>query len=223
MSIRTEFDEIEEIVARTLANLVAFSGKVGRPGAELRYMCGDLTARTSIYIADGTFANRLLNCFRLSTAAGISLTWMDRVIDQLTKEKPTALTSTSVVQNSLIFAMAQEGRIIRATTYVSRDDVDATMRKMKSWFDIIKEMIADTMSGPGYEAFITLCAAITRYLTDAARPLPRMLRYQMAAPMPALAISQYIYGEGDRSDELAAESHVVHPAFMPRVVRGLSA
>lgn len=223
MSIKTEFDEIDEIVQRTMANLVAFSSIAGRAGAELRRAVGDLTARTASYLADGTFANRLLNCFRLATQAGIDLNWMDRVIKQLTEEKPTALSSTSVVQNGLMMAVAQEGRIIRAMTFSSRDDVDATMRRMKKWFDTIKDILADTMSGPGYEAFITLAAGITRYLTDTARPLPRMLHYDIATTMPGLALSNYIYGEGGRAEELAAENKVVHPAFFPRTLRALNA
>lgn len=223
MSIKTEFEEIEAIVGRMMRRLVEFSGKQGRSGAELRRAVGDLVARLNIYIADGTFADRLLNCFKLATAAGISLDWMDRVIDQLTKETPTTLTSTSVVQNSLVFAMAQEGRIIRATEFVSRDDVDVTMRRMKKWFDIIKEMIADTMSGPGYEAFITLTAAITRFLTDTARPLPRMLRYDLPTSLPGLTLSNYIYGAGTRDLELEAENKIVHPLFYPRRIRALNA
>lgn len=223
MSIKTEFEEIEAIVKRTMQNLVAFSGKQGREGAELRRAVGDLIARINIYIADGTFAERLLRCFKAATAAGINLDWMDRVIDQLTKEAPSTLTSTSVVQNSLVMAMAQEGHIIRATTFVSRDDVDITMRRMKKWFDVIKYVIADTMSGPGYEAFITLCAGITRFLTDVARPLPQMLRYDMPTNMPALTMSNYIYGVGTRDLELTAENKIVHPLFCPLKIRALNA
>lgn len=220
---KTEFDEIDGIVKRTLTNLIAFSGMVGRTGADLRYQVGDMMARTPIYIADGSFANRLLNCFRLATASGINLDWMDRVIKGLIEEKPTLLSSTSVVQNSLIYALAQESRIIGAITYVSRDDVDFTMRRMKAWFDIVRDMIADTMSGPAYEAFVNLTAGITRYLTDVARPLPRMLRYDLNAALPALFISNYIYGEGGRDEELAAENKIIHPAFCQRTMRALSA
>jgi hypothetical protein len=223
MSIKTEIDEIHEIVRRTLVNLIAFSGMVGRPGAELRYQTGDLMARLPIYVSDGTFPYRLLNCFKLATACGISLDWMDRVIEGLVAENPTTFTSTSVVQNSLIYALAQEGRIIRVTEFVSRDDVDTTMKRMKNWFDVIRDIIADTMSGPAYESFLNLTAAITRYLTDTARPLPRMLRYDMPAILPGLAMSNYIYGEGDRAEELTAENKVVHPAFFMRNIRALSA
>lgn len=223
MSIKNEFEEIEAIVKRTMSNLVAFSNKQGRPGAEMRRAIGDLVSRINIYIADGTFAGRLLNCFKLATAAGINLDWMDRVIDQLSQETPSTLTSTSVVQNSLMMAMAQEGRIIQLMKFTSRDDVDITMRRMKKWFDLIKDLIADTMSGPAYEAFITLCATITRFLTDVARPLPRMLRYDLPATMPGLSLSNYIYGAGTRDLELTAENKVVHPLFFPLRVRALNA
>jgi hypothetical protein len=313
MSTRAEFEEIEAIVRRTMQNLVAFSGKRGRPGADLRRAVGDLLAGITDYIADGTFADRLLQCFKLATSAGITLNWMDTVIEGLIAEpallsatkkvglavvadggsghavndtinlghqvyvrvntisdggtitavrllhpgsidadaplpvnpvhqtattgdgvdaafnltwvadRLVSLTAVSVVQNSLMMAMAQEGRIIRATTFVSRDDVDIAMKRMKKWFDAIRVIIADTMSGPAYEAFVTLCAGITRYLTDTARPLPRMLRYNIPASMPGLTMSNYIYGEGKRAEELAAENKVVHPAFMPRRVRALNA
>jgi hypothetical protein len=223
MSIGTEFQEVDAIVKRTLKNLLAFSGMYGRPGAELRLACGDLAGRLAVYIADGSFANRLLRCFKLATSSGINLDWMDRVIQGLTEEKPATLSATSVVENSLIFALAQEARIIRATTYVSRDDVDTTMKRMKKWFDIIKDIVADTMSGPTYQDLINLCAAITRYLTDEARPLPRMLYYSMPATMPGLAMSNYIYGDGSRDLELEAENKIVHPAFYRLDVRALSA
>jgi hypothetical protein len=222
MSVRTELDEINGIVRRITANLMKFSA-MGATGAAVRQACGDLNARTSIYVIDGTFANRLLNCFRLATAAGMTLDWMDQVLTGLVNEQPTSLMSSSVVQNSLIMSIAQDGRIIAATVYVSRNDVDATMQRMNNWFEIIKDIIADTMSGPAYEAFITLTGAITRHLTDTARPLPRMLNYTLASTMPGLAASQYIYGDGSRDEELAAENKVVHPLFMPRNLRALSA
>jgi hypothetical protein len=223
MAIRTELDEIQAIVQRTMANLMAFNGMAGRSGADVRYLCGDMAVRAPVYLVNGTFAQRLLACFRATTTAGISLDWMDRVLDGLVAEKPVALTATIVVQNSLIFALAQEGRIIGATNYVSRDDVDAVMRRMKDRFDVIRDIIADTTSGPGFEAFVELTAGITRYLSDVARPLPRMLNYQMLIPLPALAITQFIYGDGSRDEEIAAENRVVHPAFCRMQIRALSA
>ena len=223
MSTRTEIDEINEIVVRTLDNLKSFIGVSGRAGADLRWATGDLAANCAVYLSDGTFAERLKYCFRQATAAGITVDWMDRVLKQLVAETPTALTSSTVVQNALLFALAQEGRIIAATEFTSRDDVDAMMKRMRAWFDVIRDMIADTMSGPGYQSFLGLAAAITRYLTDIARPLPRMVDYELPIPMPALAVSQLIYGEGDRAYEIVTENKVIHPLFVRRELRILGA
>jgi len=68
-----------------------------------------------------------------------------------------------------------------------------------------------------------LMAGITRYLTDVGRPLPRMVAFQMTAIMPALAISNLIYQDGSRDEEIAAENKIVHPAFCPISIRALSA
>jgi hypothetical protein len=222
MMLKTELEEINAIVGRITANLMK-GNATGAAGSAVRQACGDLNARNSLYVVDGTFANRLLNCFRLATAAGMTLDWMDDVLTGLVNEQPSTLMSTSVVQNSLIISIAQDGRIIAATVYVSRDDVDTTMQRMNTWFETIKDIIADTMSGPAYETFITLIGAITRHLTDSARPLPRMLRYDLATTMSGLVASQYIYGDGSHSEELAAENKVIHPLFCPRTLRALSA
>jgi prophage DNA circulation protein len=50
-----------------------------------------------------------------------------------------------------------------------------------------------------------------------------MLRYELPITWPSLTISNYIYGEGDRSDQLIAENKVVHPLFCRRTLRALSA
>jgi hypothetical protein len=93
---------------------------------------------------------------------------------------------------------------------------------MKNWFDIAIELAAGQQDNPSYAALITLAGSITRYLADTARPLPRMLTYELI-PMPGLALSQFIYSDGSRSEELAKENRVVHPAFCPAKIRALSA
>jgi prophage DNA circulation protein len=223
MTLKSEADEIAAIVKRTTNNLLSFIGMEDRKGAELRYAVGDLNANMNKYIADGTLAKRLMLCFAIATDAGMTLLFMDHVLEQLAEEEPISLPAMIVTENSLMFALAQDGRIIAATEYKSRDDIDATMRKMKDWFDVIKDIVADRMDGPTYEALLDLMAAITRFLTDVARPLPRMVQFETPTPLPALAASQYIYADGSRAEEIAAENKIVHPAFCRRELRALSA
>jgi prophage DNA circulation protein len=44
----------------------------------------------------------------------------------------------------------------------------------------------------------------------------------MAINYPALALSNRIYADGSRSEELIAENQTVHPAFMQRDIIALS-
>lgn len=222
MSVKVALNEIEGIVKRASDKLLGFVSQPGRAGSELRLTVGDVRAHVNSYVRDGSFATRWLACFKLATASGMTLDWMDTVLNQLIIETPTTLEAGSVVQNSILFALAQDGRIIAATDYTSREEVEEILHRMKDWFDKVKDLAADEMDDPSYRALNNLAAAMTRYLADVARPLPRMLGYELV-PQPALAMSQYIYGTGSRSEELAAENRVVHPAFMPRKIKALSA
>jgi prophage DNA circulation protein len=221
-SARKLVAEIAGIVERSLNELQKFGSGVGRPGADLRLAIGDLRAHIGAYLRDGSFGRRLLICYRAATEAGVTVQWMDNVLKQLTSETPTYLPSVLVVQNSCLFALAQDARILNKTEFKSREDVQVMLVRMKNWFDVTKELAAEQRDNPSYAALINLGGTITRYLADVARPLPRMLDYDFT-PLPALALSQLIYFEGSRAEEIAAENRVVHPAFCPNHIRALSA
>lgn len=223
VNVNAEIAEIKAMIKRTTDNLLTFVSKPGRAGAQLRSAVGDLNAHIEIYLSDATFADRLRTCFLLATEAGISLAWLDKVLRGLVDEDPKSVSAISVMQNAFILALAQQARIIARTKFKSRDDVDATMRRQKVWFDAARDYAAERMANPSYVSLLELAAAMTRYLTDVARPLPRMLRYTLPIVWPSLTISNYIYGEGDRGEELVAENRIVHPLFMKRRLKALSA
>jgi prophage DNA circulation protein len=216
------FTEIEGIVYRSTEQLLGFAEAKGRAASELRYTVGDLRAHINRYVRDGTFGRRLMISYRLATDAGISVKWMDNVLKQLASETPSDLAAVAVVQNSILFALAQDARILAKTNFTSREDVDNMLVRMKGWFDVAIELAAGQRDNPGYAALISLAGSITRYLADVARPLPRMLAYELL-PMPGLTLSQFIYSDGSRSEEIAAENKVVHPLFCPAHIKALSA
>jgi len=218
---KTVLNEIEGIVYRSTAELMSWGSGVGRAGSSLRAAVGDIRAHINKYVADGSFGRRLVQCYRLATEAGITVVWMDNVLKQLMKEHPKTLPAVLVVQASILFALAQDGRIIRRTVFISRTDVEAMLVKIKNWFDVAKELASEQRDNPIYNQIVALGGAITRYLADTARPLPRMLTYQFD-PSPALKISWSIYYEDDHSEEIIAENKVVHPAFCPLNIRALS-
>ena len=221
MSVKKALNEIEGIVKRTTDLLLEFISQTGRAGAELRYQVGDMQARINEYVRDGSFAKRILVCFQLATAAGISVDWMDRVLQSLLDEEPTDLSAVLVVQNMLLIALAQDGRILGKTTFNCRQDVEDMLVRMRDWFNQCRELAGLQNSNDTYQAMTLLGGAVTRYLADVARPLPRMVEFEVA-PMPSLAVSQFIYHVGDRAEEIVAENKIVHPAFCPHEIVGLS-
>ena len=70
---------------------------------------------------------------------------------------------------------------------------------------------------------VQLSALLIQHLSATERQLPRIVKYHMPINYPALALSNRIYGDGSRSDELVAENETVHPAFMQRDIIALSA
>lgn len=221
MTVKKTLNEIEGIVTRTTNLLLEYISETGRAGSELRYQVGDLQARINQYVRDGSFGRRVLIVFRLATAAGITVDWLDKVLESLVNEKPSELGVVLVVQNMILIALAQDGRILATTQFTSRQDVEDMIARMKDWFDTARDLAAEQRDNPTYQALNYLAGATTRYLADVARPLPRMIVFNVA-PSPALALSQYLYGDGARADELVQENRIIHPLFCVHQMRGLS-
>jgi len=128
-----------------------------------------------------------------------------------------------LVKQSIIgFCLASEGLVISDMTFASREDVDVVKADLNAAFAIAEEVAADDMAQMTYQALIKLHAAMIAYLSDTARPLPRMLAFQFAVAMPTLVTAQRLYYDPSRADELRDENKVVHPAFMLPTGRALS-
>jgi prophage DNA circulation protein len=121
-----------------------------------------------------------------------------------------------------LFALAQEGKIISSMTFTSRQDVDDLLYQIQEPFNTAEEVAADTMDQTDYQAITGLRAAIVNFLVSTARPLPYMLSYQFAKPLPSIVISYRLYGDASRYDEIRQENYVVHPAFCPPTGQALS-
>jgi prophage DNA circulation protein len=138
-------------------------------------------------------------------------------------ETPVTLGAIEIRDSSINFALAQEGKIISNMVFTSRLDVDQVMLAIQAPFNSAEEIAADTMDPMVYRAIIELRAAIVNHLVSTARPLPSMLSYWFSTPLPSLVISQRLYGDASRYDEIREENKVVHPAFCPNEGQALSA
>jgi prophage DNA circulation protein len=112
--------------------------------------------------------------------------------------------------------------IISSMQFTSRQDVDAKKAEMNVAFEDAIEIAADEMAQMTYQRLVSLHAAVTFYLIETARPLPRMVRYRFFSILPSLAVAHKLYYDSSRADQLRVENKVVHPAFMRLIGRALS-
>lgn len=223
MTISSERKEITVVVNRLLDNLSGMmSSQVGSSGYTLRRQIGDLRAFYFKYLADGTFTDKLLSCFTIARESGIALPRFVKVREYLFTEEPVGDISRVIVQAAIGFCLSAESRIIVTIEYERRDDVELAISVMKTAFDTAREMAADDIDSGGYQSLTYLAGALTNHLAANALKLPRTVRFNLKTTYPALALSQRVYYDASRSDELIAENRVINPAFCPRDITGLA-
>jgi prophage DNA circulation protein len=215
--------EATPLIERLLANLSAIISDKGAAGIAASVAIGQ-TAVDAAYLCrtDGIGA-ALDNCFNLVRQTGPSLQQMGTVRILLMTETPLTLGALLVRNMAIFLAFAQQAVIISQMVFRSRQDVDALITVMQKPFAEVEELAADTMDNVAYRAIVELHAAVVNHLVQTARPLPEMLAYQFADPLPTLVISQRLYGDASRYDEIRAENKIVHPAFCPLNGEALSA
>jgi hypothetical protein len=223
VTLKRQIEQMEDIMTRVAAGLLAFSAPKGREASLLRRKVGDLLAFFGAYVGDRTLPQKLLDVYHAAVDAGITLAALDRVILQLYDEDPLAGPPMIFTHVNILFALAQEAQVLRQRTeFTSQADVNMVMAKMKLQFDQAKELTADEDDSLMYRALVDLAAKVTRYLVEVGRPLPRVVPYDIG-PQPALSLAYRIYADGARWDELVKENKVVHPAFVFSPIRALSA
>ena len=219
---KLDAEEAAPIVNTTMDAILEWTPTAGRPGSDVRRYCGYVKANSLSYLYTDTLGPPLLKCFDAARLAGISLAQMDNV--RLTASQQTVTyVGSLVVRDSLIeLALSEMGQIILAMQFTSREDVDVIRTLLNASFADIEEQVADEMDSISFRTVIGLHAAITAYLVETARPLPRMLQFRFAHSWPSLVIAHKLYADAGRADELRGENKVIHPAFELPSGRALS-
>lgn len=223
MSLNKEAVELSGIVNRLLDNLsLSITSQTGREGVELRHQIGNIRSNYISMISDKTFPTELLSCFQVVLTANVKLAGLFVVHQGLFKEVPVGVISASIVQMGILFCLSAESRIIITMEFTSRDDVELMMNKMRDVFDVARVLSADAPDTTSYQRLTILAGNLISFLSDVARPLPRMVTFTLPISFPSLTLSQRIYYTADRAEEIVAENKIIHPAFCLREIRGLS-
>jgi len=215
--------EAAPIMQRALHELLAVTKTSGDWGADLRMSCNRLILNCPKLIQEDEAGPPMIECFDLARNAGANAAQVEAVRQSVEAETAVSV-GARLIKNCLIrTCLLTQSRIISGMAFKSRDDVEALMLALKDSFNDAEEIAADEMDQMSYRALVELHAAVIFYLVGTARPLPRMVRFEFARPMPSLQIAQRLYYDAGRADELRNENKVVHPAFMRPYGRALSA
>lgn len=203
------------ICETVLAELLARVDMQGRGGADLRTAALSFLANCVTLLHEDVAGEPLANVFALASAAGATVQQMEQVRD-VAAAQPAITLGGIMVRDSLVqLSLATIGAVLGNTTFRSEEDVEAQRTVINSVFATTEEALADQMDSETYLDVIALHAAISRYLTVVGQPLPRVLQFQFAEPLPTLVAAYKLYADASRADELREENGVVHPAFMP--------
>jgi prophage DNA circulation protein len=219
---KQDSQEAAPIVVAVLNELLGQVPSQGTTGADLRMAANAVRVNALFLLGSDAIGPPLENIFRLAQATGATLAQMEQVRATASAFSPTTVGAILIRDSLVQYALATEGLIMAVMTFVSRDDVEALRPILNAEFAGAEELAADSMDSTTYQAMIALHAAASYFLTQTAQPLPRMLNFAFASPMPTLVAAYKLYADASRADDLLAQNKVIHPAFMLPTGRALS-
>jgi hypothetical protein len=219
---KSELTEAKEIAGRMMTELLLFPVTSNVDAAKLRTAVGRFMVDFGTLVDNKVIGTELFACFEQARTAGAALNTMDRVRLSLFAEAPLYNLGLVIVNAGILFSFIEQSQVISVMEFTSRSEVDELMDAMNVIIDDIKLNKADSFTSSDYQSFVLLAALLIQHMSATERQLPRVLQYHWAVNYPALTLSNRIYGDGSRSDELIAENNTVHPAFMQRDIVALS-
>jgi hypothetical protein len=195
----------------------------GVQAAELRRVVGLVHANGLAYLVDNTFGTNLYNCFVEARTLPITADLVAMVREQITALTPVGPLTTMVYDSAIQYCLTTECIFITGMTFKSRNDVQQLMDRMTAAFNLARDNAAERMDSATYQNLTYLAGTIVNHLAATALTLPRLVHFDYNTSWPALSLANLIYQDASRWKELVDENKVVHPAFMPRAIVGLSA
>jgi hypothetical protein len=195
----------------------------GEQAASLRRQIGDLHTHGLDYLAEDMFGTKLYDCFVTARTLPITVDTVSIVRIKIYDEKPKDFIARLVVDTAILYCLTTESIFITNMTFKNVDAVKLIMTRMKRGFDKAREQAADNMDSATYQTITALAGSLMYHLSRTALQLPRIVKFTYQASLPSLFLSQMIYQDATRSDELIDMNDIVHPLFMTLDIQGLSA
>jgi hypothetical protein len=215
--------------AQTLltAVLQTLNGQTGIAGAQFSQSVAALMGNAAAEIAalsngNTQFFTDFGACFDQARLAGGTFVGMDAVRTAALGLSPVGPPAIAIKNFAIRMALAEEGQILAATTFTSRQQIDDYFAQINASFDAAIVVAADNGDNVSYQALITLYAAVSNDLGTRALSLPTLVQYSFATRMPSLWLAQRLYQDPTRAKQLVLENMPIHPLFMPAAGIALS-
>lgn len=215
--------ETVQLVGRIASATVNSAPGNSDGAADLRMQAGLLLADAAALVSSGGLGAQLLTTFVAARIAGATSASLASLRARIQEEAPASAIAQAVRIGAIRICLGQEARVVAATNFTSRDDVDHILASLNLAFEGAQDEAADAGQTDAYRALVSIQAVVIRDLTSRSRPLPRIVTYNAAPGTPALVLANRLYGDAGRANELLGENKVVHPLFMPTSGRALSA
>ena len=195
------------------------TGNGGTPAAQAGQAISALTGNASAEIAalsngDVQFFSDLANCFELARIAGATFVGMELVRTAAAGHAPVNPPAIAVHNFSVRMALAEEGQILAAATFTSRQQIDNYFDQLNVSFEAAIETAANNFDNVAYQALISLQGAISADLGTRALTLPSIVTYSFATRMPSLWLAQRLYQDPTRAKQIVELNMPIHPLFM---------
>lgn len=222
---KVDLDEAITVTTTVVqAILSSMPSASGLTAAKARYACGLLTSDGKTLLANDRlgFFLWLIAAFDTAQLAGATYEKMDAVRQIAVAITPSGLAAKAVRNMAVRLSLVEQARILAATDFKSRDDVDSYFNRINAAFDAAEIEAADNLDNIAYKMLIELHAAVSNDLANRSRPLPRMVSYTFPKRFPALTLAHRLYTDASRANELVDENDPIHPLFMGPNISALS-
>jgi len=221
---RTQAEDAANML-RDLLNLILKSipPQQTTAGDQVRRLVGILRDNAEVAVRGETLGTDLQNIYLAADTAGASFLGMDAVRKFLMSQvASTSLLTQAIYRSALVMTLAEMSKIITRTKFGTQTRIQNMIIYMRDAYDAAKATGINEVDVLVYQTLNAMGGALMNHLGRTELQLPRQVTYTSGLPMPSLYLANRIYADASRSDELEAQNDVVHPAFMPRIIRCLS-
>jgi prophage DNA circulation protein len=128
----------------------------------------------------------------------------------------TQSTAASINLNAIIkiFVSASVVEAARTASELTYDSFDRAFEVLETIGDELETLSLNTTDDEEYRTLVDLKSKLALHIQSTAASLPRIVKYTPQEPIPALVLSQDLYGDPTRADDIIARNGIRNPAIV---------